>query len=249
MKCPGQDMKFWKPGDIFDTPCPKCGGRVEFFKDEVRRKCRCGHEMVNPKMDFGCAQWCQYAEQCIGVVPEDVRARQKAEQKDLLKERISLEMKKYFGTDFKRVNHALKVARYAEQILKMEGGNPLVVMGAAYLHDIGIHEAEKKYGNNSGERQEKEGPPIAKEILEKLNIQKEMIEEICDIIGHHHSPRDEETLNFRILYEADCLVNIEEEGISKDRQTVQKLIGKVFRTVTGKELAEKIITNSTNDSQ
>ncbi len=88
-----------------------------------------------------------------------------------------------------------------------------------------------------------------------MNVQKEMIEEISDIIGHHHSPRDEESLNFQILYEADWLVNIEEEGISKDRQTVQKLIGKVFKTVTGKELAEKlyltekIITNSTNDTE
>jgi hypothetical protein len=81
---------------------------------------------------------------------------------------------------------------------------------------------------------------VAKEILEKLNVQKEMIDEICDIIGHHHSPREEETLNFQILYEADWLVNIEEEGISKDREKVEGLIGKVFRTVTGKQLAEKL---------
>lgn len=245
MKCPGQDMRFWKPGDVFDTQCPKCGRRVEFFKDEVRRKCRCGHEIVNPKIDFGCAQWCQYAEQCVGVVPDEVKARQKAEQKDLLRERIGLEMKKYFGTDFKRMNHALKVARYAEQILKMEGGNPLVVMGAAYLHDIGIHEAERKYGSSSGPNQEKEGPPIAKEILERLSVPKEMTEEICDIIGHHHSPRGEETLNFQILYEADWLVNIEEEGISKDREKAGKVIGKVFKTVTGKELAERLYLNPT----
>jgi len=88
MRCPGQDMRFWKPGDIFEAECPKCGGKVEFFKDEVRRKCPCGHEIVNPKMDLGCAEWCQYAEQCIGVVPEEVKARQKAKQGDLLKERI-----------------------------------------------------------------------------------------------------------------------------------------------------------------
>jgi hypothetical protein len=67
-----------------------------------------------------------------------------------------------------------------------------------------------------------------------------MIEEICDIIGHHHSPREEETLNFQILYEADWLVNIEDEGISKDRGKIEGLIGKVFRTVTGKQLAEKL---------
>ena len=240
MKCPGQDMRFWKPGDIFDTQCPKCGSRVEFFKDEVRRKCRCGHEIVNPKLDFGCAQWCPYAEQCVGAVPEEVKERQKAEQKDLLRERIVLEIKKYFGTDFKRVHHAIKVAKVAEQILKMEGGNPLVVMGAAYLHDIGIHGAERQYGSHSGHYQEMEGPAIAREILERLGVQKEMIDEICDIIGHHHSPREEEKLNFQVLYEADWLVNIEEEGISKDRKKVEELIGKVFRTVTGKQLAEKL---------
>jgi putative nucleotidyltransferase with HDIG domain len=240
MKCPGQDMRFWKPGDIFDTPCPKCGRKVEFFRDEVKRKCRCGHEIVNPKLDFGCAQWCPYAEQCVGTMPEEAKERQKAEQRDSLRERIALEMKKYFGTDFKRVHHAIKVARFAEQILKMEGGNPLVVMGAAYLHDIGIPEAERKYGSPSGHYQELEGPAVAKEILEKLNIRKEMIEEICDIIGHHHSPREEETLNFQILYEADWLVNIEDEGISKDRGKIEGLIGKVFRTVTGKQLAEKL---------
>jgi HD superfamily phosphodiesterase len=240
MKCPGQDMRFWKPGDIFETPCPKCGRKVEFFKDEVRRRCRCGHEIVNPRLDFGCAQWCPYAEQCVGPVPEEVKEKQKAEERDLLRERIALEMKKYFGTDFKRVHHAIKVAKFAEQILRMEGGNPLVVMGAAFLHDIGIHEADRKYGSHSGHHQEIEGPPIARDILERLNVAKQPIDEICDIIGHHHSPREEETLNFQILYEADGLVNIEEKGISKDRKKVEQLVGKVFRTVTGKRLAEEL---------
>jgi HD superfamily phosphodiesterase len=174
------------------------------------------------------------------VVPEEVKARQRAEQRDLLKGRISVEMKKYFGKDFKRVNHAIKVARYAEQILKMEGGNPLVVLGAAYLHDIGIHGAERKYGSTSGHYQEQEGPAIAREILERVDVQREMIEEICDIIGHHHHPRDEEALDFQILYEADWLVNMEEDGIPKDREKLKEIIDKVFRTVTGKQLAEKL---------
>jgi HD superfamily phosphodiesterase len=240
MKCPGQDMRFWKPGDIFETQCPKCGAKVEFFKDEVRRKCRCGHEIVNPKMNFGCAAWCQYADQCVGVIPEEVKAEQRAEQGNLIRERISLEMKKYFGADLKRIKHALKVADYSEQILKREGGNSLVVLATAYLHDIGIHEAEKKYQNSSGSYQEIEGPGIAKEILEKLDIQRELIDEICDIIGHHHHPREEETLNFQILYEADWLVNLEESGVSKDQEQLSKIIEEVFKTTSGKQLAEKI---------
>jgi hypothetical protein len=46
---------FWKPGDVFEIECPKCGFHVEFFKFDVKRKCRCGHEIVNPKINFGCA--------------------------------------------------------------------------------------------------------------------------------------------------------------------------------------------------
>jgi putative nucleotidyltransferase with HDIG domain len=240
MKCPGQDMRYWKPGDIFQTECPKCGRRIEFFKDDVKRRCPCGHEIVNPKIDFGCAAWCQYAEQCVGALPAEAKARQREEQKDLLKERIALEMKKYFGTDFKRVKHAIKVARVAEQILKMEGGNPLVILGAAYLHDIGIHEAERKYGSTASHHHEVEGPPIAREILRRVDVEKPLADEICDIISRHHSPRDQETLNFQILYEADVLVNLEEKGCSNDRGEIENVIARAFRTTTGKRMAESL---------
>ena len=67
MRCPGQDTRFWKPGAIFEVPCPKCGRMVEFFKDESTRRCKqCGHKIINPKMDFGCAAYCKYAAQCLG---------------------------------------------------------------------------------------------------------------------------------------------------------------------------------------
>jgi len=240
MRCPGQDPMFWKLDDVFEIPCPKCGFRVEFFKFDVKRRCRCGHEMVNPKINFGCAEWCSYGDSCIEGLPEEMKVKQKEEKNNRLRERISSEMKKYFGPDMKRVNHALKVAQYAEVILKIEGGHPLVVLGAAYLHDIGIHEAQRKYGSTSGHLQEQEGPAIAREILEKLRVERGVVDEICDIVGHHHSPREKETLNFQILYEADWLVNIEEEGISKDRERLENVIKNVFKTVTGKKLAEKL---------
>ena len=144
----------------------------------------------------------------------------------------------------KRVNHALKVAQYAEEILKIEGGHPLVVLGAAYLHDIGIKAAEEKYGSASVEDQEKMGPDIARDILNRLNVQRGIVEEICDIIGHHHHPRGKETLNFQILYEADWLTNMEEDGFSKDPKKVEETIEKYFRTVTGKKLAGEFFSQA-----
>jgi len=236
-------MRFWKAGDIFDTQCPKCGRKVEFFKDEVRRRCGCGHEVVNPKMDLGCAAWCQYAEQCVGVVPEEMKARQRAEEKDLLRERISLEMKKFFGTHYQRVNHALKVTRYAEKILRMEGGNPLVVIGAAYLHDLDRHEAEIE-GRNRPEHGKREGLAMVREILERLAVEKEAISEIVDVIHRLHSPSDEESLNFQILYEADWLARMEERENTDDQRELEERIQSSFKTTTGRQLLRGFFSGS-----
>ncbi len=70
-KCPGQDARFWKPEDIFDAVCPHCGASVEFFKDDRKRKCpSCKNPMVNPKLDLGCLEWCQYADKCQALLEE-----------------------------------------------------------------------------------------------------------------------------------------------------------------------------------
>jgi len=68
LRCPGQDLRFWKPDDIFEVKCPNCSKTIEFFKDKPKLKCRkCGQMVLNPKIDLGCAEWCRYAKQCIGI--------------------------------------------------------------------------------------------------------------------------------------------------------------------------------------
>ncbi len=242
MKCPGQDSRYWKPGAIFEEKCPKCGQTVEFFKDDTTRKCgKCGHKFANPKMDFGCASYCQYAEECIGTLPPELLAQ----KEDLLKDRIAIEMKRYFKSDFKRIGHATRVARHAERIGRREGGNLAVILSASYLHDIGIHEAERKFGSTAAQYQEKEGPEIAKSIMIKLGAKEKLIEEVCDIIGHHHHPRPEETTNFKALYDADLIVNIEEKQKDNpmDHERLAKIIEKSFLTESGREEARKTLLN------
>ena len=240
MKCPGQDSRHWKPGDIFDKPCPKCGSTVEFFKDEPVRKCRkCGHRFVNPKMDFGCAAYCKFAEQCLGDMPPELLAK----RKDLLKDRVAVEMKRHFKTDFKRIGHATKVARYAERIANGEGGDLAVVLCAAYLHDIGIKEAERKHNSTAARYQEEEGPPVAREMLVRLGADQELVEEVCDIVAHHHHPRNEETANFKSVYDADLIVNMEEkqESSPTDPEQLPAWIDKALMTQSGKEVAKGIL--------
>jgi hypothetical protein len=232
-------MRFWKPGDIFETQCPKCERKIEFFKDEVRRKCRCGHEIVNPKLDLGCAEWCPYAEQCIGAAPEGVKPKRSAEEKDLLREKMCFEMKKHFGTSYGHVKHALKVARYAEKILKIEGGNPLMVLGAAYLHGIALQEGAKEI--KPSDRNDPRGDDaIAREILKKLDVQEEMASEIDDLIRHLGHGQPGAGLESQILHEAHCLAILEDSDRSSGGDGIEKMIDGTFKTRTGRQLAEEM---------
>ena len=149
-------------------------------------------------------------------------------------------MEAYFKADARRINHAHRVTEYAEELLKREGGDYTVVIGASVLHDIGIHQAQEKYGSTSGKYQEKEGPPIARRILTRLGFEQNQIEEICEIIAHHHSPGKIATKNFGILYDADWLVNLRDEYDIQDRNKLTSIIEKVFLTQSGKALAREI---------
>ncbi|MFZ2630540.1 MAG: HD domain-containing protein [Desulfosalsimonadaceae bacterium] len=240
MKCPGQDSRYWKPGSIFEADCPECGKIVEFFKDDTTRKCNhCGHRFANPKLDFGCAAYCKFADQCIGTLPAEMLAK----RDDLLKDRIAIEMKKYFNKDFRRIGHASRVARHAEKIGMAEGGNMAVILASAYLHDIGIHEAERKYQSTAAVHQEQEGPPIARSIMENLGASTPLIDEVCDIIAHHHHPRKEETLNFKVLYDADLISNVEEKQKENpsSRAQLERIVSRCFFTESGRKTAGKTL--------
>ncbi len=240
MKCPGQDSRYWKPGAIFEVKCAQCDKPIEFFKDDTSRKCgACGHRMVNPDMDFGCASYCEFAEQCLGTLPDEVLAQ----KEDLLKDRIAIEMKRYFKTDFKRIGHASRVARYAERIGKAEKGNLAVILAAAYLHDIGIVEAERKHGSTAAKFQEREGPPIAREIMLRLGAGAELIDAVCDIVSHHHHPRGEDDdINFKVVYDADLIANLEDQNkaTALDADRLERLVDRSFLTAGGRAQARAV---------
>jgi len=154
--------------------------------------------------------------------------------------KVEQAMKEYFGADQRRIDHALRVTGFAGEILAHEPGVREVVIAAALLHDIGIREAERKHGSSAGNLQELEGPPVAREILSSLGYDEVLIGEVCSIIASHHSPGEVETDNFRIIWDADWLVNIPDEVGLDDEKRVREIIGKVFQTKTGRCIAERL---------
>ncbi len=213
MRCPGQDMRYWKHDSIFEIKCPYCGNPIEFFKDDSTKKCKnCGKRVPNPKMDFGCAAYCQFAEQCLGDLPPELMES----REDMLKNRVAVEMKKYFKKDFKKISHALKISRYAEQIGKEEGVPLGIVLCAAYLADF--DDLDK-----------------AKEILEQLGAKEELINEVMNILTGNVKNK-----NYEVINDAKAITEIQ-DLIEKDElseEQIKKLVNDKILTETGKKKAK-----------
>ena len=160
---------------------------------------------------------------------------------DIIISKIMGDMISYFQQDVKRINHALKVYDFAYIISKetnVDADKHLMICVAALLHDIGIKEAERKYQSSSGKYQEIEGPTIATKILLPYNLGEKFLERLHFIIGNHHTYSKIDGVDFQILVEADFLVNIFEDSMSKE--LIQNIKKEMFKTITGIRLLDEM---------
>lgn len=151
--------------------------------------------------------------------------------------KLHYEMIKLYNGDAKRIQHFCKVHSYAKLIAEMENIDKdtlFILETAALTHDIGIHLCEEKYGSCNGKFQEKEGPLLAGKMLADLEFPKEVSERVQYLIGHHHTYNDIDGMDYQILVEADFLVNMYEDGLSKE--AVKHVYDSIFRTESGKKI-------------
>ncbi|HXV20714.1 MAG TPA: HD domain-containing protein [Desulfuromonadales bacterium] len=142
-------------------------------------------------------------------------------------------MEDFFGADARRIAHALQVTAYADELLVYIDADPNVTLTAAYLHDIGIPAAESIYGSCAGPYQEELGPPVARELLSGLGAPAELIEAVCALIGKHHTPGGIDSPEFRILWDADALVNLNEVVPGKNPEQIRAILDKWLVTEPG----------------
>ncbi len=155
--------------------------------------------------------------------------------------KIINEMIKINGQDTKRIDHALKVFGIAKSIAEQEALGPSELQTleiAAVLHDIGIRHCEQTFGTCSGKMQEQYGPAIAQEIMDKYDIAEETKKRVLFLIAHHHTYTNIEGIDYRILIEADFIVNYAENDFSKNAFTAA--YNKYFKTDAGRQLAEQM---------
>lgn len=150
-------------------------------------------------------------------------------------------MTEYFGTDLKRINHFLKVFALAKTIGEGENldeNSQSLLEVSAIVHDIGIKQSELKYNSSAGKYQELEGPAQAEKLLSGLGYDSYFIEKVCYLVGHHHTYSNIDSMPYRILVEADFLVNLFEDGANLNAVKAAK--EKIFRTPTGIKLLKKM---------
>ena len=154
---------------------------------------------------------------------------------------LHLAMIELYKGDAKRIQHFCKVHSYTKLIAETENVDKncqFIIEAAALTHDIGIHICEEKYGSCNGKLQEKEGPAIAEKLLGELGFDRKVSERVQYLIAHHHTYGNINEMDYQILVEADFLVNIMEEGSSKEAAI--KAYQNIFKTSCGKKICREM---------
>ena len=168
------------------------------------------------------------------IVTTDVAENEGQNIMDEQDRKLIEKMIEYYAGDPKRVQHFLKVYEFAKLIGESESLDAEtmhILRTAAIVHDIGIKISEEKYGSSNGKYQEKEGPAVAEPMLLDLGYDEAVIDRVLFLIAHHHTYNEIEGLDYQILVEADFLVNLFEDGSS--RETTEKVQKNIFKTKTG----------------
>lgn len=162
-------------------------------------------------------------------------------------ETVRVAMEEYFGEDQRRIDHALQVSLYARELLSYIDADPVQTLTAAYLHDIGIPEAERKHGSSAGNFQELEGPAIAKEILEKLGACEALVNPVVEIVGSHHTPAAIDSMEFRVIWDADALVNFASVLHGKSEVHIESVLQGHMVTEAGYRMARNLFLKDTGE--
>lgn len=155
--------------------------------------------------------------------------------------KLTMEMIEYYTGDPKRIQHFLKVHELASLIAANEGLDEktrVTIEASAIVHDVGIKIAEKLYGECTGKHQEQLGPPMAKRMLAEVGYPADVTERACYMVGHHHTYTDIDGVDLQILIEADFIVNLYEDGVSRDG--ILEAYNNIFRTESGRALCRQM---------
>ena len=239
MKCPGQDSRCWKGDPVAELPCPECGSAVEIFKDERTGRChRCGHRFLNPGADFGCAQWCSVAKECVGFTPN--RQSRQDPMQGALAARLIQWIEQQCKGDTARINYALRLFQHAKELIRKEGGDPRVVLSASLLLAAAARATDRDHRRTPESASPPEGMEVAEEALEHLGLDADAREQVRRIVHSCRCGEAPDTVEFRVVSDSETLARLATERFVGGREDWENEIVSNLRTEAGKERARSL---------
>ncbi|MBN2475055.1 MAG: hypothetical protein JXB62_10635 [Pirellulales bacterium] len=240
MRCPGQDRAYWKDDAASETPCPKCGYAVEFFKDESSGRCpKCGHRFGNPKVSFDCAKWCSFAEQCLGFRPQ--RSIQGNPGEGALVARLIREIKSHFAAEQPRIADALTVFQCARELLAKEGGDPRIVSAAALVWELDADQPRRPGESAAEPPDATRSTTHARRIMQAAGLEEDLIACVCRVLESCRTGNATDTVEFQVVSDARLLAHLSAGLSAGSRKGSYEAVGGRLRTKTGKRRAQDLL--------
>lgn len=155
-------------------------------------------------------------------------------------------MMSYFPEQ-RHIEHTLKVLEEAERILAATSHPALpseqseepgakaraeIVRLSCVFHDIGIPNAIRIHGSAAGPYQEREGAVVAEKLLRRLDVQPDVRDRVTYIVGHHHTRSAIDGFDFKVVWDADMIVNLSEGNVAVEG-SLEDFVRDNFETEAG----------------
>lgn len=135
------------------------------------------------------------------------------------------------------IDHLIRVWSYAKtigELEKLDQEKQFILEVAAITHDIACPLCREKYGNTNGKYQEQEGALMVRDFLADTGMPEEQIDRVSFLVGHHHTFKNIDDVDYQILVEADYIANATENEYSKENMA--SFMERIMKTESGKQL-------------
>jgi len=217
MKCPGQDRAYWRGERVFEVPCVKCGARVEFFRDEVSRRCsQCSTRLNNPRVALDCATWCDQAESCMGLSPSRIAAI--GEANVAVAGKLIEALEEAIANEPDLVHRSLLVFQHARELAPSAPVSPVIFLSAALLVELKGFPLGGTGGSSAAGQREASGWATCRDILASAPFNEDTIAAITALLEDFVKDRDNPRPEIQLLRDAVVLAQM---SVSRSSDAVE----------------------------
>lgn len=238
MKCPGQDRAYWHGERVFEVPCVRCGGTVEFFRDEVSRRCgRCSTRLNNPRVALDCATWCDQAESCTGLSRSRITAI--GQGSTALAGKLIEALEEMIPEEPDRVHRALLVFQHARELAPAATLAPVTLLSAALLLELSGF-----LGTGKGTPA---GFAACREVLARAQFNDDAIAAVTSLIADFSQDRFSPRPEIQLLN--DCVLLAEmSHAHPSNREDLERQIQEQLRTEAARAWARTLFLASIDEA-